>query len=69
MKAKREDYPKCPQCGGPVVGAMMTSGSVEVDGVRYYRARAVSVYCPSAHCNYDQPLASLSAPVEGSVTH
>jgi hypothetical protein len=41
---------------------MMTSGSVEIDGVRFYRPEAVSVYCSSGGCNYDRLLAELPFP-------
>jgi hypothetical protein len=58
----REDYPKCPTCGGPVVGAMMTSKSHEIDGERYYHPDAISVYCQNAECNYDRNLYEIPSP-------
>lgn len=60
---KREEYPICPRCGGPVAGAMMTSNSVEWGGVRYYASKAISVYCVSTDCNWDHPLSDLRTPV------
>jgi hypothetical protein len=62
VRIPKDEYPICPRCGGSVVGAMMTSGSVVVDGITYYRPKAVSVYCESGDCNYDQPLANLKNP-------
>jgi hypothetical protein len=56
----RTEYPACPRCGGHVAGAMMTSGSIVVDGVTYYRPSALSVYCTT--CNYDKPLSDLKTP-------
>ncbi len=69
----RSEYPICPRCGSPVVGAMMTSGAITVNGfVRgdrqlheeptYYHPSAISVYCMSASCNWDYPLAELVNP-------
>ena len=64
--------PLCPDCGGPVVAALMTSGAIESDGslphypyrdrTLYYAPSALSVYCCSASCNYDAPLASIGFP-------
>ena len=59
---RRPPYPLCPLCGCKVVGAMMTSSSIEVDGVRYYAPKAVSVYCCSGDCNYSRELAELPYP-------
>ena len=55
-------YPLCPLCGCNVVGAMMTSGSIEREGAVYYHPRAVSVYCESGSCNYDRLLEQLPSP-------
>lgn len=67
---ERSEYPRCPRCGGPVVSALMTSGSVEVswpdepdrEKRLAYFAKALSVYCCSAECNYDKPLAHIPYP-------
>lgn len=64
----RSEYPKCPRCGGPVAGAMMTSQSIDLSfgaGPRlvYYHPNAVSVYCVSADCNWDHKLEELKTPV------
>lgn len=55
-------YPVCPECGGTVVAAMMTSGSVIVSGIRYYHPKALSVHCCSGACNYDRQLGQLPYP-------
>jgi hypothetical protein len=55
--APRHEYPRCPRCGGVVAGASMTTNAVVVDGVRYYPASGLSVYC--VQCNYDRPLHTL----------
>ncbi len=67
-KLPRSEYPRCPRCGGPVAGAMMTSQSVDLGfGVAprltYYHPDSLSVYCVSADCNYDHKLAELTTPV------
>ena len=67
-RTPREEYPKCPRCGGPVAGAMMTSSSVDLGfgvdkAMRYYHPDAISVYCVSADCNYDHKLSDLTTPV------
>ena len=70
----RHDYPRCPRCGGPVAGAMMTSGAITSDGLKpfaeqltseglYYHPDAVSVYCVSASCNFDKLLREIPTPV------
>jgi len=64
----REQYPRCPLCGGPVAGAMMTSSSVELrfgvdDPTRYYHPDALSVYCVSGSCNWQAMLGQLTTPV------
>jgi hypothetical protein len=62
-RAPRNEYPLCPRCGGPVVGAMMTSRSVVgPDGELYYHPDAVSVHCQSGSCNWDCLLAELPNP-------
>jgi len=59
---RNNEYPLCPRCGKAVVGAMMTSRSVMVDGVTYYHPKAISVYCESASCNYDKLLSDIPFP-------
>lgn len=65
----RSDYPRCPRCGGPVAGAMMTSDCIRVlvgiGEVRtiYYAPSSISVYCVSASCNWDHKLSDLTTPV------
>lgn len=64
----RSEYPRCPRCGGPVAGAMMTSQSVDLGfevapHMRYYHPDALSVFCVSADCNYDHKLSDLKTPV------
>lgn len=73
-KLERDEYPRCPVCGGPVVAAMMTSGAILADGSKpdseswltgvahYYEPSALSVYCESSSCNWDQPLGNLTSP-------
>lgn len=63
----RTDYPICPRCSGPVAVAMMTSHSVDLGfGAAprriYYHPDAISMYCVSASCNWDQPAAKLTTP-------
>ena len=76
--ARRQDYPLCPWCGAQtIVGAMMTSNALVVHrptttvnaagkpshpGERYYHPDAISLYCCSGDCNYDQPIATLVNP-------
>ena len=38
-------YPRCPECGKAVVGAMMTSRSITHNDEVYYHPDAISVYC------------------------
>jgi hypothetical protein len=64
----RAEYPKCPRCGGPVAGAMMTSQSVDLGfgtapRMIYYHPDAISVYCVSGDCNWDHKLSELTTPV------
>jgi len=68
-RTPRHEYPKCPRCGNPVAGAMMTSDCIKVlvgiGEVRtiYYAPNSISVYCVSASCNYDHKLSDLTTPV------
>lgn len=59
---ERAEYPRCPRCGGPVAGALLTSTAIESGGQIYYPAGAVSVHCASADCNYDMPISALQTP-------
>lgn len=69
-KLPRHEYPICPRCGGPVVGAMMTSGSVEVSWPNEpgrekrfaYFSEAISVYCCSGECEWDALLGHIPYP-------
>jgi len=70
-RTPRSEYPKCPRCGGPVAGAMMTSQSVDLGfgtapRMIYYHPDSISVYCVSASCNYDHKLSDLTTPVPES---
>jgi hypothetical protein len=67
---ERSDYPRCPRCGGPVAGAMMTSQSIDLGfgttpRMTYYHPDAITVYCVSASCNWDHKLSELTTPVPG----
>ena len=56
-------YPRCPECGRAVVGAMMTSRSVtQSDGEVYYHPDAISVYCESGDCNWERKLYQIPSP-------
>lgn len=69
----RTDYPICPVCGGRLAAAMMTSGAIKNGAVNsttspwykdlYYHPDSLSIYCVSANCNYDMPLANLKTPI------
>lgn len=69
----RGDYPVCPMCGGRVAAGMMTSGAIRNPNLSnprspwyedlYYHHSALSIYCVSADCNYDMPLANLKTPI------
>jgi hypothetical protein len=69
----RSEYPICPLCGSRVAAALMTSGAIRDIAVSnsaspwykdlYYHADALSIYCTSANCNYDMPLANLKTPI------
>jgi len=63
-------YPRCPECGSSVVGAMMTSRSITSNGKIYYHPEAISVYCESGDCNWDRKLNQIPSPSkEGSEDH
>lgn len=63
MVPRRPPHPICPICRRQtIVGAMMTSGAVEVEGVRYYAPRAISVYCCAGDCNYSRELQEIPYP-------
>ena len=63
-RTPRSEYPKCPRCGGPVAGAMMTSQSVDLGfgtapRMTYYHPDAISVYCVSEDCNWRDDFGEL----------
>jgi hypothetical protein len=62
-KNRTPPYPRCPECGRAVVGAMMTSRSItHSDGEVYYHPNAISVYCESGDCNWDRNLCQIPSP-------
>ena len=59
----RKSYPRCPECGSAVVGAMMTSNSITlINGEIYYHADAISIYCESGACNWDRNICEIPSP-------
>ena len=60
---RKHSYPRCPECGRAVVGAMMTSRSImHSDGEVYYHPDAISVYCESGGCNWDRKIYQIPSP-------
>lgn len=69
MRAPRDEYPKCPRCGGPCCAAMMTSAAIRgPNGDWYYHASAISLYCSRGDCNYDHLVVEFPSPVEPTPT-
>jgi hypothetical protein len=59
---QNKEYPRCPKCGAPVVGVMLTAKSVWGIGGTYYHPDSVYVHCESLSCDYTAHLDEIPSP-------